>query len=845
MEPQIPQNLTQEEAFSLALAQQNSGNLEEAERLYKAILNADPNHFASWNNLGALYAARGAWPAARAAFYEIVRRRPDAISERMNYLQILMASQDTAAAEAEADAILSMQPDAAIALRIKGILLYRRRAAQEALSLFDLFLQTNPQDEDGLFYRQRCLMLLGRMDEARAAGQRLLKQRDQMALAQSGGAAAQAIFSAPPFDPTQRDRNIIAYSYWRDDDDVRIGLIDNAERARAFYPEWTMRVYCSEDMSPDVRNALSERDVQVYVMPKPPAPHVGPYWRLLALDDAQASTVLLRSAESRLNPEERLAVNEWLASGLPFHVMRDHISHEEPITANLWGARIGALPPLTPALTQWLVQPQAQMGEGVFLRLAVWPAIRHQTLVHDSQYDVGAYVRPFPQGARRNPPLFHGAAEKSNAQQGETKSLSLEEAFEMAVRYHRSGHLDQALKIYDGILAVRPDHRDARMNRATLIAARGDLRGALATFHDQLKLEPHNGELWNNIGVILRQMNQVDEAARAFEKAVSLSPDSIDARFNLGLSRLSEPQKALEHFTRVLALEPGHHDAMMRAMGLLFQLRRPQEGLALGRAFLQARDEAIMNAWRTRFQDEAPPNLNLGRWRAFDASKPERNAIAFSLFGQDARHEIGARANLRLARRLFPSWHVRIYHDDSLRHGLARELADEGARLIMMPHSEGRIGVVWRMLASDDESLDYFLCRNIHGRLNHRDKTAVEAWLSSGQPFHLMRDAPFHCDLMMPELWGGAAGILPPLAPLLQQFIGPHGGRGMERDFLRMLVWPLIRDKVLTHDAYFEYGLNLQPLPPEARLPPPYYAGMGFDEDMPDDVFLYPTRMSQ
>ena len=47
-----------------------------------------------------------------------------------------------------------------------------------------------------------------------------------------------------------------------------------------------------------------------------------------------------RDLDSRINDRELAAVNEWLDSEKPFHIIRDHIDHGHvPILAGLWGTR--------------------------------------------------------------------------------------------------------------------------------------------------------------------------------------------------------------------------------------------------------------------------------------------------------------------------------------------------------------------------------------------------------------------------------------------------------------------------------------------------------------------------
>ena len=43
----------------------------------------------------------------------------------------------------------------------------------------------------------------------------------------------------------------------------------------------------------------------------------------------------MRDSDSRLNPRERFAVEEWIQSGKAVHTIRDHPNHERPLNGGL------------------------------------------------------------------------------------------------------------------------------------------------------------------------------------------------------------------------------------------------------------------------------------------------------------------------------------------------------------------------------------------------------------------------------------------------------------------------------------------------------------------------------
>jgi hypothetical protein len=51
------------------------------------------------------------------------------------------------------------------------------------------------------------------------------------------------------------------------------------------------------------------------------------FWRFLVADDPTVDRYIIRDADSRLNMREKLAIDEWIASGKKIHILRDHPNH--------------------------------------------------------------------------------------------------------------------------------------------------------------------------------------------------------------------------------------------------------------------------------------------------------------------------------------------------------------------------------------------------------------------------------------------------------------------------------------------------------------------------------------
>ena len=92
----------------------------------------------------------------------------------------------------------------------------------------------------------------------------------------------------------------------------------------------------------------------------------GMFWRFLVAGDPAVDRFIIRDSDSRLNPRERLAVEEWIMSGKLIHSIRDHPNHDRPLNGGMWGGTRAAVPDMTAAVRKWSNR-EAYMGDLDFL----------------------------------------------------------------------------------------------------------------------------------------------------------------------------------------------------------------------------------------------------------------------------------------------------------------------------------------------------------------------------------------------------------------------------------------------------------------------------------------------
>ncbi len=135
-------------------------------------------------------------------------------------------------------------------------------------------------------------------------------------------------------------KKVISFSLWGNNPLYTVGAIKNADLAPQIYPGWICRFYKDATVPSEIIENLAGRDyVEIVSMDKPSDDFLGSFWRFLAISDRDVEITIIRDADSRLNWREKAAVDEWLASGLPFHLMRDHPWHKSEIMAGMWGVK--------------------------------------------------------------------------------------------------------------------------------------------------------------------------------------------------------------------------------------------------------------------------------------------------------------------------------------------------------------------------------------------------------------------------------------------------------------------------------------------------------------------------
>lgn len=298
------------------------------------------------------------------------------------------------------------------------------------------------------------------------------------------------------------------------------------------------------------------------------------------------------------------------------------------------------------------------------------------------------------------------------------------------------------------------------------------------------------------------------QGRRLAEQALRLSPGNptVLADYALCLMRTGDYEAAYRVYRDVEALPEAARahagatwlDGLAEVCGWL---GKHDELRQYGLRSLRRADAHVAPTRRWRVPQRPPP--------PFDATRPDANVIAYSVFGDNPRYCEPVVLNARLTRELFPGWTCRVYLDASVPPHVTQRLRLAGAQVVTIDPAmcAAMPGTMWRFLVADDASVQRFLVRDADALLSEREAAAVTAWIDSGRWFHHMRDYFTHTELLLAGMWGGCRGAFPSLAPMIVDFAHRHrdAGRYLDQHFLREMLWPTIRDSVLNHDELFGF----------------------------------------
>ena len=94
---------------------------------------------------------------------------------------------------------------------------------------------------------------------------------------------------------------------------------------------------------------------------------------------------------------------------------------------------------------------------------------------------------------------------------------------------------------------------------------KGDLDDAIKAYNKALSIKPDYADAYNNMGIALRDHGNLDDAITAYNKALLINPDYADAYNNMGnaLNDQGNLDGAITSYDKALSIMPKHNEAYL------------------------------------------------------------------------------------------------------------------------------------------------------------------------------------------------------------------------------------------------------------------------------------------
>ena len=130
----------------------------------------------------------------------------------------------------------------------------------------------------------------------------------------------------------------------------------------------------------------------------------------------------------------------------------------------------------------------------------------------------------------------------------------------MGIALNDKGDPEAAINSYSKALKIKPDYAEAYNNIGNVLNTKGDPEAAINSYNKALKIKPHFAEAYNNMGNALIAIGESEAAINNYNKALKINPVFVEAY--RGLSNSKRHKEYDESFFKMqsLCLDPNITD---------------------------------------------------------------------------------------------------------------------------------------------------------------------------------------------------------------------------------------------------------------------------------------------
>ncbi|MCW1934965.1 tetratricopeptide repeat protein [Pararhodobacter zhoushanensis] len=208
---------------------------------------------------------------------------------------------------------------------------------------------------------------------------------------------------------------------------------------------------------------------------------------------------------------------------------------------------------------------------------------------------------------------------------------------ELAVTLRLMGDHEGSHELTQSILTSRPDHRPSLLASVEATIRSGNVEAALAAVDRALESIPQDRQLLTKRGIVLRQLNRLNESKSVLSAVVDAYPDATGEAHELAvtLRQLGDYANSLTQSEAILKNHPAHWPSLLACIDTNALARDFEAALAAAdRALLRLPDNVMVLSRRSATLQQ------LGR--TDESIADLRKALALNPGNTDLRHSLAA-----------------------------------------------------------------------------------------------------------------------------------------------------------------------------------------------------------
>ena len=125
------------------------------------------------------------------------------------------------------------------------------------------------------------------------------------------------------------------------------------------------------------------------------------------------------------------------------------------------------------------------------------------------------------------------------------------------------GRLDEAFEAYKKAISIKPNYIEAYRNKGVILQEQHKLEEAIGAFTKVINIKPNFSEAYSDVGNVLKKQGKLDDAIASYKKAVSIKPDNAQTYNNMGatLQEQGQLEDAIQAYKKALSIKHDYAQA--------------------------------------------------------------------------------------------------------------------------------------------------------------------------------------------------------------------------------------------------------------------------------------------